>query len=525
VATEEITSIHVNPTTTLCKQCHGGEGISMRASGGYFRTHQPGKEMANTKHNALECVTCHDPHKPVLYDTTATAIRYKCENCHGANLASYTKGSPSMSDSGVTCIDCHMPKIAMSAHAEGPYEGDARTHLVRINPDSNATQYTSDSANANPYLTVEFACLSCHGDSTGKGGKLEGKDKAWASEYARSIHRKDAVTPVFYTGGDVCATCHEGIKTEWDSTDHGEDFRNSATNQSGRDFIHGYGGGCQPCHVTGYGDPTGWLDVASDVNATLADSVRLESIQCEACHGPSSQHAFDGAVKYKETDVDYATTCVRCHATSYDALAHHAGPADSLEVEGHSSGLHHPQAHIFYGLTLYEYPGGSYSHSKHVTAVANGCATCHMYPATGHDILPDNESCNSCHLDFATSIVQGTNDTSLLNFNYQDKQDTIAGLMALLDSLLNKEAYTRLDSTNISIDTTVDTTVTPADTTYDTTYIDIDTVKAAFSWKAAYYNMRTISSDKSLGIHDYGYIKGILEDAIEDSTRYLNILP
>jgi hypothetical protein len=478
--------------------------------------HRLGNEVNNSKHATLECQTCHNAHASTHYDEDAAGdgIIQTCEDCHFEQVNTYAEGSPLMNAAGVKCVDCHMPKASVNGDPVNEYVGNRATHLFKINPDGSAPQFEADSSATMPYIGVGFACLSCHGDSNVTDMEISedktGWDVAMAGKYARSVHRSDNDIPNYYAGVATCATCHETLYKEWNATDHGHDMRsdttNENTNESGRDFITAYGGGCQACHVVGYNDPTGYNDIALRADATTEDSLRLEGIQCESCHGPSGQHAEDGAVKYSLTDVDYNSSCIRCHVASYDQLTgigSHVGPADSAGVEGHSSGLHHPQSLLFYGLDLYEYPGESYSHSAHATQVVDGCRTCHMYPGTGHDLMTDEEACMDCHADFtktSDTTVSALVSGHTLEFNYQSKQATIDTLYFTLDSLLQA-----------AVDTSK----------YDSA--TIVSIKAYFPYKAAYYNMRSIRADKSYGVHDYEYISKILKDGIADTARYLDL--
>ena len=56
--------------------------------------------------NRLDCVTCHDPHRPAIKDPTFYVV--KCLNCHGNDDGMATKcASQPMSSN---CLPCHIPK-------------------------------------------------------------------------------------------------------------------------------------------------------------------------------------------------------------------------------------------------------------------------------------------------------------------------------------------------------------------------------------------------------------------------------
>ena len=52
------------------------------------------------------------------------------------------------------------------------------THLFAINTDPAAEMFTPDGDFANPFLTLNFTCLSCHPD----------QDIDWAGTYAEGVH-------------------------------------------------------------------------------------------------------------------------------------------------------------------------------------------------------------------------------------------------------------------------------------------------------------------------------------------------
>ena len=83
-----------------------------------------------------------------------------CERCHKAQKEAFA-GSP-MQKAGVTCVDCHMAKVTKSAVAAGPYEGDVRTHIMRINPAVDYVMFTPDGKAAKDAISLEYACFRCH---------------------------------------------------------------------------------------------------------------------------------------------------------------------------------------------------------------------------------------------------------------------------------------------------------------------------------------------------------------------------
>lgn len=177
-------AIVVDKTTELCAKCHvRGTGNNPPWSGGFIRHHEQYQELQGSKMNVLNCVTCHDPHKPVhvgaTNDVEGFGIRAKCEDCHADKALEF--GKSTMGKERVRCVDCHMPKMTKSGAAKGTYEGDVRTHIFEINTDPavEASFKTADGKEyATGYLTLDFACLACHED----------QEKGWAASYTEGIH-------------------------------------------------------------------------------------------------------------------------------------------------------------------------------------------------------------------------------------------------------------------------------------------------------------------------------------------------
>ena len=64
---------------------------------------------------------------------------------------------------------------------------------------------------------------------------------------------------------------------------------------------------CVSCHVVGYGEQSGFVDIAT--------SKGLESVGCEQCHGPGSEHAQSAGQKKmgRVGAGSPSVVCSRCH--------------------------------------------------------------------------------------------------------------------------------------------------------------------------------------------------------------------
>ncbi len=156
-------NIIVDNSAQSCGTCHirGSDPNTIIAEGGFIRHHEQYPEFANSPHKDLACTTCHQPHDSRSQGMKVSAANTTvCDTCHGAQKELFA-GSP-MQKAGVTCVDCHMAKVTKSAVAVGPYEGDVRTHVMRINPAADYVMFTPDGKAAKNAISLEFACFRCH---------------------------------------------------------------------------------------------------------------------------------------------------------------------------------------------------------------------------------------------------------------------------------------------------------------------------------------------------------------------------
>ncbi len=105
-----------------------------------------------------------------------------------------------------------------------------------------------------------------------------------------------------YLGVAACQSCHLEEFEVYMGTAHARAYVTLSSQFVHRDT------NCVGCHVTGYGDAGGFSGVRA--RGALVD---LVDVQCEACHGPGSEHARDG--NYAGRAVE---SCVKCHTETDD---------------------------------------------------------------------------------------------------------------------------------------------------------------------------------------------------------------
>ena len=151
------------------------------------------------------------------------------------------------------------------------------------------------------------------GDMDAVVTKWENDWNAKKSEEKRKNAAKAAVMQGTekYVGAETCARCHSDIYTKWAESPHAHAFATLAKDHKENSAE------CVQCHVTGYGQPTGYeLTVKADASkqtAKTVDTPAMRNVQCESCHGMGTFHGTAAMVKVPTED-----TCRNCHTGDFD---------------------------------------------------------------------------------------------------------------------------------------------------------------------------------------------------------------
>ena len=118
-----------------------------------------------------------------------------------------------------------------------------------------------------------------------------------------------------YIGAKSCKACHIKQHRGWSKMKHSQAWENLPAEFRAPDKKDAKGRACVSCHVTGYGQPGGFVSAEG--------SKHLLGVQCEACHGPGSEHKALAkqlsAAKQKFQDGQEKlillkpTSCADCH--------------------------------------------------------------------------------------------------------------------------------------------------------------------------------------------------------------------
>jgi len=173
-----------------CGECHTRASMThIETANGFAQQNQQFDELYNSKHFAVQCIACHDPHASSVYadpNINPTAgIRQTCDTCHWQNI--YQNNDKHFN---LECVDCHMPAAGQSALANLEiFKGDINSHLFSINPDPEAPQFNEDGTLSMPYLTLNYACNNCHGVFA------TAKDTQELADMANGYHNPPQLTP------------------------------------------------------------------------------------------------------------------------------------------------------------------------------------------------------------------------------------------------------------------------------------------------------------------------------------------
>ncbi len=301
-----------------------------------------------------------------------------------------------------------------------------------------------------------------------------------------------------------CADCHNNsspmaaFSAQWQESTHALGGNAPYANRAG----------CVQCHTS-----QGFLEyVAEGSTAALSVPLHPMQINCATCHEIHQTYSEDdwaltkpGAqtleVKYAGANViwDKGTSnqCVFCHQSRDVTPAPVANGADFAIASSRIGPHHGPNANLILGKTPFELPGTTHP-TTNPHSTAGGCVTCHMstpygYQAGGHNMSLTYDShgtetrlvtgCTPCHELGASPYTAFNNKITATQTEVQELLDD---LEAQLVAAGVYNPTTELAKTG--------------------------TFKA--NAVLAYLNYNTVKEDRSLGIHNPGYIKTLLNNSI-----------
>ena len=314
-----------------------------------------------------------------------------------------------------------------------------------------------------------------------------------------------------YVGRTRCRDCHATVDDQFAQNPKGSTASNSTHSRMNT-------GDCAKCHVTGYGEASGGTIVAGgDSDPTNVPLSGLYGVTCESCHGPGSKHVAASTNEARKANITRiprsSSTCYNCHSGSssgFKLLSSPVAPVNKTTLATQNPGLRGPHhasaAAMIEGVLGYNYPNTQ--PSPHST-LPNACVDCHLQPklnpATGkvdhgaQQLKPNTDTsratCASCH-------GGGSRSELALQVGVKEKLITLGGEDPLNPGEPDANAGGGLlHDYQIAHNISLTTNTTPDD-------------PFVIAYKGARYNFKYILSDHSFGVHNPGFTRKMLEDAI-----------
>ncbi len=281
-----------------------------------------------------------------------------------------------------------------------------------------------------------------------------------------------------------CTECHNdttlitGKEAAWGESLHG----------SGEAYLRGTSASCAGCHSGGaFSERVAAGLNPAQVEAGDPNPTRQECRTCHQIHvtysgadwalettDPVDLYAWEGAVTF---DGGEGNLCVQCHQPRRQIDAAVDG---QIEVTSTHWGPHHgPQSAMLLGIGGAGADGTPVDGSPagHYNQVEGTCVTCHMGENANHTYEPDVAVCQGCH-------------SGAENFDIGGVQTEVQELLDQVEAALIAKGW---------LDEEGHPTVT-----------SVPAGEAAALWNWIYI----AHEDKSLGVHNPGYTKQLLEEAL-----------
>jgi hypothetical protein len=258
----------------------------------------------------------------------------------------------------------------------------------------------------------------------------------------------------------------------------------------------GESAGCAGCHTS-----EGFIQRANGEEVTGQENPTV--IHCFTCHAPHTNGDFrlrwtaDATLENGFSfDLNAGNLCVACHHARRNVDDYVGSGDDETNINSTHWGPHYSnQGDMLLGSNGYEYAGYDYEITPHRSATRDGCIDCH-FRATSNNIV-GGHSFNMR----GDARDEGGEFSSLLNvaacepchgelddFNYNGAQDEIDTLIEELTALLEAAGLWTNGNPGLGI--------TSADSA------------------GAVWNLLMAEDDRSHGVHNFKYYKGLLESSI-----------
>lgn len=298
----------------------------------------------------------------------------------------------------------------------------------------------------------------------------------------------------------TCFSCHDDQDTfliaahqQWQNSIHA----------SGHNIDRAGSASCAGCHSS-----EGFVQRVNGLEPTATDNPTV--IHCFTCHAPHTNGNFglrwtEAAVleNGESFDLGAGNLCAFCHHArrNVDTYVGTVG-TDPANINSTHWGPHHSnQADMLIGSNGYEYAGYDYKISGHRSVVSEACADCHKNLGTSNNLigghsfnmrgllrdeggnleeLVNTQACENCHPTI------GDFD----EFDFNNVQSDVDSLITELEGMLETAGLWVNGHPNAGVTTSVDSA-------------------------GAVWNLLMAEEDRSHGVHNANYTKGLLDSAIQ----------
>jgi len=284
---------------------------------------------------------CPQRYNPDQADVDIDGVGDLCDNCT-------TNGNPDQVDAdedsfGDICDNCPVLHHVNQEDTDGDAVGDPCDSCPEVEAPAGVDQFGRSLGTIDLDCDVDLDDLVLFVDCIGGPAGITPPPGCDSADFGRSDVDEDGdadladfsvfsvnftgplESPALYVGGASCVVCHGDQHADWGGTIHATAF----------DTLIGAGEEdnelCFPCHAVGYGKASGFVD--------LNTTPHLADVQCENCHGPSSNHNADP--DNVDLDVNLSSDlCGACHQSCHGLCGENHHPQfEQWSTSKHSEAL------------------------------------------------------------------------------------------------------------------------------------------------------------------------------------------
>jgi predicted CXXCH cytochrome family protein len=190
----------VNTDSSLCLGCHTQDTPALAdESGTFISAHESYPDVFVSKHAALDCVDCHNPHATTHYrdngGVSESGINTACVSCHWQQETFYPQQHLALE-----CTHCHMARTVVNTYGDPEtLTGDFPSHMFAVNPfEEQQFVETDEGLVSQNFTTVPYACSTCHSEN-GLAGPMDPADLYALAQGYHDRDRAGQVGPTFAT--------------------------------------------------------------------------------------------------------------------------------------------------------------------------------------------------------------------------------------------------------------------------------------------------------------------------------------